>query len=700
MKIDKAFLRSKVGRRIFVLFILCALIPMTMLAIVSYRHVVRQVSDQSRKQLSQTNKAVGMAIIERLSLLESQLKMIALNYNSFPDTAINSVQFSYSKDLEKWFGSIAILTDSEEYISLLGSLQNRVRPSPAGVRHMQSGKPLLVTSSAKSGQTQIVLMIAMEPTDIKRGIMVGVINPGYLWNIATVDLLPFMAEVIVFNHSGNIIYSSHPVLPSFLTTLQPKLNNASWGEFEWRDKGISYTSSLWPVFLKFQFLSPKWAVVMTLPQKDLFAHLTAFKWNFTFIILISLWVVLLLSLIQIRRSLVPLERLKEGTERIARRDFSSPVAIASNDEFGELAESFNTMASNINDQFNTLTTIAEIDRAILAEQDMDKLASAVITRMPKALSCDFVGIGLVESDTESMIYAYSDDGNPGSVKKSAPVPLTPDILDKCRINPEGFMVEREEDLSACFRSFAANDYKVFSVMPVFVHQELSAVMITAFRDFSSISFEGLTRVRQIADQVAVALMNAKLIEDLHQLTQGTLASLGRAIDAKSSWTGGHSERVAHISVKIGKALGLSRDELVILFRSGLLHDVGMIGIPSVIIDKSGKLTEDEFQKIREHPHIGVKILEPMSTHEEIIANVVQHHERYDGKGYPSGLAGEEIGLSARILAVADTFDALKADRPHRAGIELERIVAIIREESGKQFDPTVVEAFLKIIEEI
>jgi len=131
MKIDKAFLRSKVAQRIFVLFILCALIPMTLLAILSYTYVVKQLSDQSRKELSQTNKAVGRTIIERLSLLESQLKMVALYYKSVPEMAINSAQSYYSKGLEKRFDSVAIHTDSEEYISLLGRLPNPMNPSPA-----------------------------------------------------------------------------------------------------------------------------------------------------------------------------------------------------------------------------------------------------------------------------------------------------------------------------------------------------------------------------------------------------------------------------------------------------------------------------------------------------------------------------------------------------------------------------------------
>jgi hypothetical protein len=272
MKIDKVFLRSKVGKRIFVLFILCALIPITLLVILSYTHVVKQISDQSRNRLNQTNKAVGMAIVERLSLLESQLKILALYYKSVPETAINSAQSYYRKGLEKRFDSISILTDSEEYISLLGRLQGPIKLSPAGVQHIKSGKPLLMTGSMKDSHTQIFLMIAIEPEDIKQGIMVGVINHQYLWDIATIDLLPFVAEVIVLNNSGNIIYSSQPVSSSFLTTLQPKLNDSSWGEFEWRDKGDNHISSVWPVFLKFQFFSPKWTVIMNLPQKDVFAH--------------------------------------------------------------------------------------------------------------------------------------------------------------------------------------------------------------------------------------------------------------------------------------------------------------------------------------------------------------------------------------------------------------------------------------------
>jgi HD-GYP domain-containing protein (c-di-GMP phosphodiesterase class II) len=155
--------------------------------------------------------------------------------------------------------------------------------------------------------------------------------------------------------------------------------------------------------------------------------------------------------------------------------------------------------------------------------------------------------------------------------------------------------------------------------------------------------------------------------------------------------------VTEKALQIGQVMGLTPEELDNLHRGGLLHDIGKIGIPVSILDKPGRLTDEEFKAIRRHSTIGASILEPIAAYAHAIPIVLQHHEHFDGKGYPDGLAGETISLGARILAVADVYDALVSDRPYRAGMDRERVMEIIKEEAGKQFDPSVVQALLEAI---
>jgi len=152
-------------------------------------------------------------------------------------------------------------------------------------------------------------------------------------------------------------------------------------------------------------------------------------------------------------------------------------------------------------------------------------------------------------------------------------------------------------------------------------------------------------------------------------------------------------------LKIAGALGMSPKELDVLRRGGLLHDIGKIGIPAEILDKTGKLNDNEKDLIREHVRLGARILEPIAAFADIMPIVLQHHEYFDGTGYPNGLSGQAIHLSARIFAVADAFDALTSHRPYKNAIDRKEAIEIIKEEAGKQFDPKVVKAFIEVIAE-
>jgi putative two-component system response regulator len=191
------------------------------------------------------------------------------------------------------------------------------------------------------------------------------------------------------------------------------------------------------------------------------------------------------------------------------------------------------------------------------------------------------------------------------------------------------------------------------------------------------------KVEEQAQKIRNAFLNA-------------ITSLAYALEAKDKYTSGHSQRVAEISVAIAAELGLSKPEIEKIRLAGLIHDIGKIGVREVVLNKPGKVSAKEYQHILSHSDIGEHILTPIVEDEAILKAVRHHHERYDGTGYPDGLSGEEIPLAARILAVADTYDAIISGRPYRAPESIPTACAEIKHHRGSQFDPKVVDAFLRI----
>jgi HD-GYP domain-containing protein (c-di-GMP phosphodiesterase class II) len=184
-------------------------------------------------------------------------------------------------------------------------------------------------------------------------------------------------------------------------------------------------------------------------------------------------------------------------------------------------------------------------------------------------------------------------------------------------------------------------------------------------------------------------------QDLKDLLVGLTRSLTAALDAKDSYTYGHSERVARIAVELGRELGLQEDELGDIYLTGLLHDVGKIGIRDAVLTKRGPLTPEEFEHVKQHVTIGYAILSDLRPIRNLLPGVLYHHERVDGSGYPDGLAGDAIPLLARILAVADAYDAMSTTRPYREAIPCRKVEEILVQGAGSQWDRQVVEAFLR-----
>lgn len=203
----------------------------------------------------------------------------------------------------------------------------------------------------------------------------------------------------------------------------------------------------------------------------------------------------------------------------------------------------------------------------------------------------------------------------------------------------------------------------------------------------------------VAHQCAVFMENGRLFGDLKELFVGALKALTNSIDAKDQYTRGHSERVAFISrwiaERLSETIPLDEEQIHRIYLAGLLHDVGKIGVNEAVLRKKGKLTDEELARIKAHPQIGASILSEIKQMREIVPGVLCHHERVDGKGYPKGLAGDQIPLIGKIISLADAFDAMTSKRVYREALSIKRAIAEIKKGIGSQFDPEVATVFIE-----
>ncbi len=207
--------------------------------------------------------------------------------------------------------------------------------------------------------------------------------------------------------------------------------------------------------------------------------------------------------------------------------------------------------------------------------------------------------------------------------------------------------------------------------------------------------DDLAMVQSLAHQVAVAIDNSRLYTGLKRSFYDTVEALAESIEKKDSYTGGHTKRVVYYSMCIAKYLDLSADQLERIRLGALLHDVGKIGIEDKILKKPSPLDDSEWEEMKKHPEIGFSIMGRVESLQDVMAGMRYHHERWDGKGYPLGLRGEEIPLIARVIAVADAYDAMVSTRPYRKGLDAQFAHDELCRHADTQFDPKIIDAFRK-----
>ena len=247
------------------------------------------------------------------------------------------------------------------------------------------------------------------------------------------------------------------------------------------------------------------------------------------------------------------------------------------------------------------------------------------------------------------------------------------------------------------------DIKSFLAVPLIIKKQIIGILYlynkraTRFSPFLEFTPEELRLIASFTHQIAIAIENHRLNTDIHDIFLDYITSISAALDARDAYTHGHSKRVAEFSVGLAKELGFTEGELEFMRLSATVHDIGKIGISEEVLNKPDRLTEEEFMMIQSHPMKGSKILEPMSRLHALMPGIRNHHERYDGKGYPDGLKGEENHLVARIISIADTYDAMTSDRVYRKGLPVEVAYQEIEKGAGTQFDPKLAMEFISFM---
>lgn len=697
MRIQQTFLRSKVAQRIFFLFFACALVPISALAIISFISVNSELRKQSKERLHQASKNMVQEIRQRLDLINDELKITASNLAANPGSSPYSAAQKSEIEFPR-IKNLILISEKGEKRLLYGNIANPLEiKSEVREQIFSANKSLILIQPIGVDQSRIFLAVPIDPEFKSRDLLLAEIRPDFVWFMRDADTLPRNTYFCILDRSNRILRSTLMPPISLPKKALALISNEHAGQFEWKHREKKYLTSFFTLSLSSWYVADDLKLALSQPKAFSLSAISNLWKIFPGVALASLWLVLFLSIIQIRRSMVPLEKLKEGTKRIAKREFDSRVKVTSHDEFAEVAESFNTMANQLGKQFKALEAMGEIDRDILSVLDTEKIVNTVVTRIRDVFPCKSMSITVVDPHSPEKGQTYIGEDQNGGGKHTEKVKISSEEMQNLKENPETLLISVEENLPEYLQPLAVMGIKSFLVLPLFLKENLAGIIALGYVKQPQFSQEDLDQARRLANQVTVAFSNARLIEELNELNWGTLRALARAIDAKSSWTAGHSERSTKLSIEIGKALRLNQDELDDLRRAGLLHDIGKLAIPPEILDKAGRLTPKELELMHKHPSMGARILEPIAAYSEVIPIVLQHHEFYNGSGYPNGLMGEAISQGARIFIVADTYDALISDRPYRKALDRKSAIKYIKEEAGTRFDPRVVEAFLDVM---
>lgn len=371
-----------------------------------------------------------------------------------------------------------------------------------------------------------------------------------------------------------------------------------------------------------------------------------------------------------------------------------------NFRIADLAGELEERNTNLERAVNRLQALNQMGLSINSTTNLERLFNHLIIRALETLNAQVGYILLLDKDSWTLRIGAAK-GIAESFERDMRIPIKPGGVSHWVIKNRQPLLIGNVAESREFSRVSRLGFTRESVICAPLTNQDEVIGTLTFgnrRDDTPFSNEDLELISTIAAQASVAIRNARLYEEQEITYLSTVQALVSAVEASDAYTRGHSERVKRYAMKLAQFMDLPVESLKRLEQAAILHDIGKIGICEAVLHKKEKLSAEELEIMYQHPSIGMKILAPISFLGDVREIIHQHHERFDGKGYPSGLKGEELLLEARILAVADTYDAMTTDRPYRNALSHEVTIQEIRDHSGTQFDPQVAQAFLDLCE--
>jgi len=401
---NKMFLQSRFARRIIAIFISCSLIPLLALFVLSYQRITEDLKNQNLLRLKQVTKSISVSIYERLLFLEAEMQLINAK---IPRTAGNGFAHHSSvnpKAETDRFQALAIYNQSAKKITVLGVTDKFPELSNSEFRALEKTGATIITRRKSDQLTRFFMAASYPRSDNTRDYILAEINKEYFRQIIAENLLPAMTDFIILDASQNIFVSSIRPDKNLSATMANLTGNGVSGHFSWRFNDKAHRAGFNKLFLKSNYSIPDWTIILLQPDDYTLQSLNDFKTIFPLVILLSLLIVIFLTLVFVRKSLISLEKLKDGTHRIVEGNFQDIDNISSGDEFGDLADAFNIMANKLSLQLNELSLSAAIGHFSTKLQDTDELINAIMDSVKKHLNFDRAALILLNNTTSRLHY--------------------------------------------------------------------------------------------------------------------------------------------------------------------------------------------------------------------------------------------------------------------------------------------------------
>lgn len=509
------FRDSKVARRILFSFVLAALIPIGILGGLSFQQVKQQLQEQTNKSLQRDCKDYAYGLVDHLVFAENALKFAAFKINQ-ADDAEKMLSGVSEQWLQRQFKHLAIVGAKGQALARSDANANIPLLTDQDIWQLAAGKTLIkLVSGQRVQDSRLWMAIYRLDNSPQAGILLAELNPELLWNSETVD--PNNLLWVMAADTSQVLYSVEDQFDP-APELRAQVLQGNSGRFDWRRGDEAYLSAYWRLPMTHLFVGPDLIIVQSQPESVAFSDIQLFSTLYPPVILLAVLIVIYLSSRLINKYLTPLERLKAGTLRVAEGDLDSRVDIDSRDEFEELAESFNEMTRRLHSQFGILSTMAEIDRAILSALNAADIVETTLNRLPGVLFCDLIAIASVNPDT-----GIADNirlrlgGREAHVLSEAVILSESDVASLLvkRQGPIEFDSNGDE-MSAFLQALGVSGMWRYLLVPVQLNGNLTSIICLGYRAPKPIPPESRSAAISFGDRIAVALSNAAWEEKLYQ----------------------------------------------------------------------------------------------------------------------------------------------------------------------------------------